>query len=115
MRKRHTQAEIAHLLNEAQEMALAGKSQSDIARALGISVMTYHRWRKVHGRNHAGSFRSAVRPAAPEAETQPIRELRVENLRLRRLVADLLLEKTSLQEALQRRGRSTAQSGLTRA
>jgi transposase-like protein len=110
MRKvhRHTEAEIASLLDQAQEMAVQGKSHGDIAKALGISLMTYHRWRKA---------RAASRPAPPPVEAdrtdaptttrdqvRRISELQLENSRLRRLVADLLLEKMKLEETLQRGG-----------
>ena len=45
--RRHSKAEIAALLAQANEMATQGKAQNEIANALGISVMTLHRWRKV--------------------------------------------------------------------
>ena len=45
-KKRHTAQEIGVKLHQAEEMAREGKFQGEIARALGISVMTYHRWRK---------------------------------------------------------------------
>jgi transposase-like protein len=48
MRKRkHPKAEIAVKLAQADDLAAQGKLQSEIARALGVSVMTLHRWRKL--------------------------------------------------------------------
>jgi putative transposase len=88
----------------ADEMAAQGRLHGDIARSLGVSVMTYHRWRKARRLAHP-----APRPAIetgraeilPEREQMiQIRELRVENQRLRRLVADLLLEKDKLEDGL---------------
>ena len=45
-KKRHSAAEIATKLREADALAAAGRRQSEIAKALAISVMTLHRWRK---------------------------------------------------------------------
>src|SRR5215813_8343187 len=45
-RKRHSRAEIASKLAQANDLATQGKLQSAIARTLGVSVMTLHRWRK---------------------------------------------------------------------
>ena len=44
--KRHSRAEIATKLAQANDLARQGKVQSEIARTLGVSVMTLHRWRK---------------------------------------------------------------------
>ena len=44
-RKRHTRLEIATKLAQANDLATHGKLQSEIARTLGVSVMTLHRWR----------------------------------------------------------------------
>jgi DNA invertase Pin-like site-specific DNA recombinase len=43
----HPKAEIAAKLAQADDLATQGKLQSEIARALGVSVMTLHRWRKL--------------------------------------------------------------------
>jgi putative transposase len=89
----------------ADEMTAEGRLQGDIAKSLGISVMTYHRWRKARG----ALARAAARPAAeagridvPPGREQmnQIRELQLENSRLRRLVTDLLLEKVKLEEGM---------------
>src|SRR5215813_12021933 len=45
-RKRHSRVEMARKLAQANELASQGKLQSEIARRLGVSVMTLHRWRK---------------------------------------------------------------------
>jgi len=104
-KKRHSHREIEAKLRQAEAMALEGKRQSEIVRALRISAMTYHRWRKARIAAPvpvavAGESRSA---AASESQTTRARELEVENQRLRRLVTDLLLEKVRLEEALQAR------------
>ena len=45
-RKRHSRVEIVTKLAQANDLATQGKLQSEIARTLGVSVMTLHRWRK---------------------------------------------------------------------
>jgi transposase-like protein len=45
-KKRHSRVEIATKLAQANDLATRGKLQSEIARTLGVSVMTLHRWRK---------------------------------------------------------------------
>jgi hypothetical protein len=42
-KRKHAKAEIAALLAQADDLAIQGKLQSEIARTLGISVMTLHR------------------------------------------------------------------------
>ena len=105
-RHRHTESEIAAKLATADQMAAHGVLHRDIAKSLGISLMTYQRWRKAR----RASAYSALRPAADaeraalstdREESSQISELKTENSRLRRLVADLLLEKLELQESLQ--------------
>jgi transposase-like protein len=44
--KRHSRVEVATKLAHATDLARQGKPQSEIARTLGVSVMTLHRWRK---------------------------------------------------------------------
>jgi hypothetical protein len=44
---RHSGAAIAAKLAQADDLPTQGKLQSEIARTLGVSVMTLHRWRKM--------------------------------------------------------------------
>jgi hypothetical protein len=105
MRHRHTESEIAAKLHLAGEMAAQGKLHGAIAKSLGISVMTYHRWRKAHGtlvHPTPRPARDAERTDIPLEREQmnQIGDLQLENSRLRRLVTDLLLEKVKLEERL---------------
>src|SRR6516164_2285299 len=84
-KRKHSKAEIAFKLAEADDLVTQGKLQSEIARALGVSVMTLHRWRKLPSQSN-GSSQIDQKP-----QTR-IAELQLENSRLRRLVTDLLLE-----------------------
>ena len=90
MRQRHTEAEVASKLEKAKELIAQGKLNRDIAKALGVSVMTYHRWRK----------RGTETNGSPKEHTGRIRELQLENSRLRRALTDLLLEKMNLEEVM---------------
>ncbi len=93
-KRRHTTAEIEALLNQAEAMSAEGRPHGDIAQALGVSVMTYHRWRKARAPS-----RLAVEPQLGAVEQAArISDLQLENSRLRRLVTDLLLEKMNLEE-----------------
>ena len=96
-KKRHSPQEIEAKLRQAEKMASEGKRQAEIAGSLGISVMTYHRWRKprLHARRAAS--------AEPVRSEQRIADLETENARLRRVVTDLLLEKVRLEDELRAR------------
>jgi transcriptional regulator with XRE-family HTH domain len=114
-RKKHTKDEISAKLAQAGEMAGQGKLQSEIASALGVSVMTLHRWRKGLTRPSAALVvdesqrfgdELGVRTVLPGGAGLPlwsdrIADLQLENSRLRRLVTDLLLEKMKLTEDMQ--------------
>jgi putative transposase len=99
-RKRHSKAEIAVKLAQANILAMQGALNSEIARTLGVSAMTLHRWRKIRPED--------ATPAAPEevarfeeelGSRRRLAELELENSRLRRLVTDLLLERIEFEEA----------------
>ena len=97
-KSKHSKAEITAKLAQADQLATQGKQQSDIARAIGVSIMTLHRWRKA-------VLTSASAPSSANNQLSPpqvgrISELQLENSRLRRLLTDLLLEKMKLEEAL---------------
>jgi hypothetical protein len=99
---KHSKAEIAAKLARAGHLATQGKLQSEIARTLGVSVMTLHRWRKMSPDSRAaatGLNEASQLDQTPHASH--VAELQLENSRLRRLVTDLLLEKMKLEEALQ--------------
>jgi hypothetical protein len=103
-RKRHSRAEIATKLAQANGLATQGKLQSEIARALGVSVMTLYRWRKAPPGPQPALVATAEtrEPDRIRGADGRIAELQLENSRLRRLVTDLLLEKVKLEEAAQR-------------
>ena len=63
-----------------------GKSVQEAVRQIGVTVQTYYRWRKEYG----GMNRDQLKR---------LKELEVENQRLRRAVSDLTLDKLILTEA----------------
>lgn len=118
--RRHGSEEIADKLAQADQLAAKGKNQHEISKALGISVMTYHRWRKQRGPMRSTRDDDDHRQPllAPVVDDEPhytppvggrsrrldrMEELEQENTRLRRLVTDLLLEKVGLEEELKLR------------
>ena len=102
-RKRHSRVEIATKLAQANDLATQGKLQSEIARTLGVSVMTLYRWRKAPPGPQPALVATAEarEPDRIRGADDRIAELQLENSRLRRLVTDLLLEKVTREEAAQ--------------
>jgi transposase-like protein len=84
-RKRHSAEDIVRKLRRADELAAAGKTGEEIAADLGVSPATLYNWRRVYGGMDAG--------AAKE-----LKELRKQNSRLKRLLAEAELEKDALRE-----------------
>ncbi|MDE4275924.1 IS3 family transposase [Phaeobacter gallaeciensis] len=82
-KKRFNDEQIAFALRQAE----AGTTVGEICRKLGIAEATFYRWKKVY----AGMGVSEIRR---------LKQLEDENGKLKRLVADLTLDKTMLQNAL---------------
>ena len=112
MRKqRHTEAEIAAKLDQAGNMAVQGMRHGDIAKALGVSIMTYHRWRKARAAPRLVDETGQADALNTRNQVKRIGELHLENSRLRRLVADLLLEKMKLEESFLESGAKRRMAG----
>jgi putative transposase len=105
--KKHSHEEILLKLARAEELARTGNSQVDISKALGVSVMTLHRWRKLPMPKREAVVphdRADVRKTLTNSPTvdemrRVLEELTLENQRLRKIVTDILLEKMRLEEA----------------
>jgi putative transposase len=97
--KRHSKAEIAAKVAQADDLAAQGIVQREIVHALGVSVMTLHRWRKA---TRGVEANETAQPREPVVD-RIVTEIETENTRLRRLVVDLLLEKIKLEEGARRR------------
>jgi putative transposase len=85
MKKRRTRDEVARLLREVERDLAKGLTVSDVCRKIGVAETTYYRWRQRHD------------PAQIDSDRR-CRELEVEIERLKRLVAELLLDKQMLQD-----------------
>jgi transposase-like protein len=84
-RKRHGPAEIVKKLEDADRLLNAGKSLGEVLQALEVSEATFHRWR-----NQYGGMKSA--------EARRLKELELENARLKKLLAEAELDKAMLKE-----------------
>jgi putative transposase len=106
--KRHASEEITAKLAQANELAAKGKTQREISKALGVSIMTYHRWKKMLGAaddSSENAWRGQAQVEAPD-DTSPeeaVKRLTFENSQLRRLLTDMLLEKLKLEDELRTR------------
>jgi putative transposase len=103
-KRRHSSEEVSAKLQQADALIAQGIRQKDVATALGISVMTFHRWRKIQAGHDEPKSIALQPPRQLESVSdrnlrEKIAELQLENSRLRRLVTDFLLEKVKLQEA----------------
>jgi len=85
-RSKFSEERVAYALRQAD----AGTAVGDVCRQLGISEATFYVWKKRYG--HLGVN-----------EVRRVRQLEDENARLKRLVADLTLDKHMLAEALRRK------------
>ena len=86
-RKRHHPEQIVKKLRDADAILASGKTIGQVCQALEVSEQTFHRWRNQYGGMKAG-------------EAKRLKELEEENKRLKKVVADLTLDKDILQEAL---------------
>jgi transposase-like protein len=85
-KKRFKAEQIIRMLREADVEVAKGQVIAHICRKLGISEQTYYKWRKEYGGMKVDQARR-------------LKELEVENSRLKKLVADLTLDKEILKEA----------------
>lgn len=85
-RKRHTAEEIVAKLRQVDVLMAQGRLVADAVRAIGVTEVTYYRWR-----NEYGGLRGD--------QVKRLKELETENTRLRRAVSDLTLDKLILAEA----------------
>jgi putative transposase len=85
-RKHHKPEEIVAKLRQVDVLASQGKSVADAIRAIGVTEVTYYRWRQEYG-----GLRSD--------QVKRMKDLEAENTRLRRAVSDLTLDKMILAEA----------------
>jgi putative transposase len=85
-RKRHKPEEIVAKLRQVDVLTSQGMPIADAIRSIGVTEVTYYRWRSEYG-------------GLKGDQVKRLKELEAENTRLRRAVSDLTLEKLILKEA----------------
>ena len=89
-RTKHTEAQMIGALKQME----AGRKAEDVAREIGISRHTLYAWKAKYGGMDVG-------------QAQEAKQLRDENTRLKKLVADLSLDKDMLQAVIRKNGWSS--------
>jgi transposase-like protein len=82
-RQRHTAEEIVAKLRQVGVLIAQGRPVAEAVRAIGVTEVTYYRWRSEYG-------------GLKSDQVKRLKELEAENARLRRAVSDLTLEKLIL-------------------
>ena len=85
-RKRHKPEEIVADLQQVDVLVSQGQLVANAVRAIGVTEVTYYRWRQEFG-------------GLKTAQVKRMKELEAENARLRRAVSDLTMDKMILAEA----------------
>jgi transposase-like protein len=85
-RKRHKAEEIVAKLRQVDVLVSQGQRVADAIRQIGVTEVTYYRWRQEFG-------------GLKSDQVKRLKELEAENARLRRAVSDLTLDKLILKEA----------------
>jgi putative transposase len=88
--RKHSEAQIIEVLKQVE----AGRTATDVGRELGVSKHTIYAWKAKYG-------------GLEVSEAQRLRELEDENRRLKKLVADLSLDKDMLQAVIRKNGWSS--------
>ena len=86
VRKRYTPEQIINKLREAEVLLSRGNTIGIVCKKIGGSDYTYYRWRKEYGGMRVD-------------QAKRLKDLEVENSRLKKLVADLSLDNSILKEA----------------
>jgi putative transposase len=85
-RKSYKPEEIVAKLRQVDVLTSQGQSVAEAIRSIGVSEVTYYRWRQEFG-------------GLKSDQVKRLKDLETENTRLRRAVSDLTLDKLILQEA----------------
>ena len=85
-RKKYKAEEIVSKLRQVDVLVAQGNKVPDAVRSIGVTLVTYYRWRREYG-------------GLQTDQVKRMKELEVENQRLRKAVSDLTLDKLILGEA----------------
>lgn len=91
MKSRFSVEQIVRLLREAEVEVAGGKTVGQVCQKLSVSEQTFYRWRQQYG-------------GVTVEDAKRLKELEAENARLKKLVADLSLDKQMLQEVVRGKG-----------
>ncbi len=95
-KSRFSEQQIAFILKQAED----GTTVEEVCRKSGISIQTYYRWRSKYG-------------GLIPSEMKRLKQLEEENTRLKRLVANLSLDKEMLQDVIKRSRRRPSEARPT--
>lgn len=85
-KSRYSEEQVAYALRQAE----SGTPVADVCRQMGIAEATFYIWKKKYANLGV-------------AEVREMRQMREENARLKRIVADLTLDKQILQEVIRKK------------
>lgn len=94
-RSKHTEAQMISAVKQME----AGRKAEDVAREVGVSTHTIYAWKSKYG-------------GMDVTEAQEAKRLRDENARLKKLVADLSLDKEALQSVIEKTDGAHSDEGI---
>ncbi len=83
--KKHTPEEIVTKLRRVEKLTAEGSTVADAVREIGVTMVTYYRWKKTYG-------------GMDHKKARRLRELEKENARLKKLLAEAALDNDMLRE-----------------
>jgi putative transposase len=86
-KSRHTEAQMVGALQQVD----AGRTAADVGREMGVSAATIYAWKAKYG-------------GMSVSEAQEAKQLRDENARLKKMLADVMLDKDMLQAVIRKNG-----------
>lgn len=89
-RTRHTPGQVVAKLRQAEQGLAQGQTVGQVCKQLGVSQHTFYRWRNQYGGMQAN-------------EAKRLKELEVENTRLKKIVAQLTLDIAALKDLLSKK------------
>ena len=85
---KHTPGQIVQKLREVEALVSGGKTVAEAVRSIEVTEQTYYRWKKKYG-------------GMDKQDVRRLKDLERENARLKRLLADQVLDNAILKEAIE--------------
>ena len=89
-KKRHKPEEIVAKLRQVDVLVSQGQSVADAIRSIGVTEVSYYRWRREFG-------------GLKSDQVKRMKELEAENAKLKRMYADLAIENAAIKDVLNRK------------